>query len=150
MKSRVLPVINAIGCLVLTSLVAAQWLRERESGQNLAATQGELIAAKEFSSSETKRATALERDIAVLKEAIEATQKSAEEAAEEAAQAAATKTTEASTLEAEITAAREQIKTWEAAIALRDSTLRDLNDKLTATRKQLDAAIAQLKAAGAR
>ena len=146
MKSRVLPVINAIGCLVLTSLVAGQWLRERESNQSLAATQGELIVAKEFSSSETKRATALERDIAVLKEAIEATQKSAEEAA----QAAATKTTEASTLEAEITAAREQIKTWEAAIALRDSTLRDLNDKLTATRKQLDAAIAQLKAAGAR
>jgi chromosome segregation ATPase len=145
-KFRILPILNAIGCLVLTGLVAGQWLRERESNQSLAATQGELIAAKEFSSSETKRATALERDIAVLKESIEATQKSAEEAA----RAAATKATEASTLEAEIAATREQIKTWEAAIAQRDTTLRNLDAELTATRKRLDAAIAQLKVAGAR
>jgi chromosome segregation ATPase len=145
-KSRVLPILNAIGCLVLTGLVASQWLRERESDQALIATQRELSAAKEFSTSETKRASALERDIAVLKESIEATQKSAEEAAT----AAAAKTTEASALSAEITAAREQIKTWEAALAERDTKLRSLDAELTATRQRLDAAIAKLKAAGAR
>lgn len=146
MKSRVLPILNAIGCLVLTALVASQWLKERKSDQALTATQSELTAAKEFSASETRRATALERDIAVLKESIEATQKSAEEAA----RAAAEKTTEASVLEAEITAAREQVKTWEAALAERDAKLRSLDAELLATRQRLGAAIAELKAAGSR
>jgi chromosome segregation ATPase len=142
-KSRVLPILNAIGCLVLTALVASQWLKERKSDQVLIATQSELSAAKEFSASETQRATALERDIAVLKESIEATQKSAEQAA----RAAAEKTTAAIALETEVTAARGQVKTWETALAERDAKLRSLDAELIATRKRLDAAIAELKSA---
>lgn len=143
MKSRSLPIINAVGCLVLTALVASQWLKERKSDQVLTATQGELSAAKEFSASESQRATALERDIAVLKESIAATQKSAEEAA----LAAATNATAANVLETEVTAAREQVKAWEAALAERDAKLRSLDAELIVTRQRLDAAIAKLKSA---
>ncbi len=143
MKSRSLPIINAVGCLVLTALVASQWLKERKSDQALTATQSELSAAKEFSASESQRATALERDIAVLKESIAATQKSAEEAA----LAAATNATAANVLETEVTAAREQVKAWEAALAERDAKLRSLDAELIVTRQRLDAAIAKLKSA---
>lgn len=146
MKSRVLPILNAIGCLVLTALVASQWLKERKSDQVLIATQSELSAAKEFSASESQRATVLERDIAVLKESIAATQKSAEEAA----LAAATNATAANVLETEVTAAREQVKAWEAALAERDAKLRSLDAELIATRQRLDAAITKLKSTAER
>lgn len=146
MKARVLPILNAIGCLVLTGVVTAQWFRERNSDQKLVEVRNHLAAAMDFSAGETKRAAALERDIAVLKESIEATQKSAEEAARAAAETA----TQASGFETEITAAREQVKTWEAAIAERDAKLKDLNSELVTTRRRLDEAIVKLKAAGAR
>lgn len=146
MKIRILPILNAIGCLVLSLVVASQWLKERKTDQNLLEVRNNLTAAMDFSAAETRRATALERDIAVLKESIEATQKSAEEAA----RAAAENATQATGLETELTAAREQVKSWEAALTERDAKLRSLNDDLTATRKRLDTAIASLKAAGAR
>jgi len=52
--------------------------------------------------------------------------------------------------ETEITAAREQLKTWETAIAARDEKLRALDAELTATRRRLDEAIAKLKEASTR
>ena len=146
MKSRVLPILNAIGCLILSVLIVIQWQRERALNESLAKLKTELAAAHDLAAAETQRAADLARDITVLKDSIEATQKAAESSArlmeENAAQTAG--------LETEITAAREQLKTWEAAIAARDEKLRALDAQLTATRQRLDEAIAKLKEASTR
>ena len=42
---------------------------------------------------------------------------------------------------------KQQVKTWEAALTERDAKLRSLDAELIATRKRLDAAIAELKSA---
>ena len=146
MKSRVLPILNAVGCLILSALILIQWQRERAAGASLAKLKTELTTAHDLAASETQRATGLERDIAVLKESIEATQK----AAESSARLMEEKTTQTASLEVEISTAREQVKTWETAIAARDEKLLTLAAELTATRKRLDEAIAKLKEASAR
>jgi chromosome segregation ATPase len=145
-KSRVLPILNAIGCLVLTGVVVLQWQRERALGESVSKLKTELHAANDLADAETRRAAGLERDIAVLKESIEATQK----AAEVSARLMEEKTTQTAGLETEISAAREQLKTWETAIAARDEKLRALDAELTASRKRLDEAIEKLKEASTR
>jgi chromosome segregation ATPase len=146
LKSRFLPILNAIGCLVLTGLVVAQWNKEHALGQKVTRLGTELAAARQQASTAGKRATDLERDIVVLKESIEASQKANEEAARKLAE----KDTLSAGLEVEITAARDQVKAWQDAIVARDTKLRELDAERVATRKQLDEAVARLKAAAAR
>jgi chromosome segregation ATPase len=145
-KSRVLPILNTIGCLILSALILIQWQRERAAGASLAKLKTELTTAHDLAAAETQRAADLARDIAVLKESIEATQK----AAEASARLMEEKTTQTASLEVEISTAREQVKTWETAIAARDEKLLSLAAELTATRKRLDEAIAKLKEASIR
>ena len=95
---------------------------------------------------EAKRRAALERDITVLKESIEATQ----QAAEAAARSLAEKEQATTQLQTELSAAREQVTTWEGALKARDERIHALEENLAATRRRLDEAIAKLKAAGAR
>jgi predicted nucleic acid-binding Zn-ribbon protein len=95
---------------------------------------------------EVKRRTALERDIAVLKETIESAQKAAEVSTRDIVEKDRTVTQ----LQAELTAAREQVTVWEAAMKTRDEQIRTLDNNLAATRKRLEEAITKLKAAGAR
>ncbi len=150
MKSRVLPILNAFGCLVLTGLVITQWRLERDHLRDIKNLKSELTASQENLTIETRRSNALERDITALKESIEATQQAAEAATrsltEQNSQAEALKTELANTREQTAT----QIKAWEEAIATRDAKLQSLNTDLTATRARLDEAIGKLKSAGAR
>lgn len=146
MNSRVLPILNAVGCLVLAGLVVVQWSKELALDQKLSRLGTELTTAKEQAATETKRAADLERDISVLKESIESSQQASEQATRKFAE----KETQSASLEAEITVAREQVETWQSAIAARDAKLRSLNEDLSATRRRLDEAIAKLKEAGAR
>lgn len=150
MKSRVLPILNAIGCLILTGLVVTQWRQERDHLRDIQNLQSALAGSRENLTAETRRSAALERDIAALKESIEATQ----QAAEAAARGLAEQSSQAEVLQTELATTREQaaakIKAWEDAIAARDAKLQSLNADLTATRARLDEAIAKLKAAGAR
>ena len=81
MKSRVLPILNAVGCLILAGLVVVQWNKEHAVDQKMTKLGGELTAAREQAAAEAKRAAALERDISVLKESIESAQKASEESA---------------------------------------------------------------------
>lgn len=146
MKSRVLPILNAIGCLALTGLVVSQWRKERTYLQDQLLLQTEVTETKDRLKNETQHSAELERDIAALKETLEL----ARQATEESTRILAEQNTRASNLQTELAAAREQIKTWETAIATRDAKLRSLDSDLTATRARLDEAIAKLKAAGAR
>jgi predicted nucleic acid-binding Zn-ribbon protein len=146
MNARVLPILNAIGCLVLTGLVAVQWHKERALNSDMDQLGSQLSDARRQAADETSRRTALERDIAVLKESIEATQKSAESAASDLA----AKQELAEKLQTDLSAATQQVAAWEAALKERDAKITQLNSDLAATRQRLDEAIAKLKAVGAR
>jgi len=143
MSPRTLTLLNTIGCLALTGLIVAQWCKERTIQGNLAETTRQLAITRDQAAEESQRRAALERDIAVLKETIEATQKAAETSAHDFAE----KDALATELQAQLTSAREQLATWEAALKTRDQRIHLLDSELAATRKRLDEAIAKLKAA---
>ncbi|MCU0752364.1 MAG: hypothetical protein MUC40_04950 [Akkermansiaceae bacterium] len=136
MNSRVLPVLNLIGCLALTGLVVVQWRREHITDAVAAGLRRELATALQEIAEAARQRTTLERDIVVLKESIEATQQSAETAARGLAE----KEQLNSALETELATAREQVAAWEAALRQRDERIR----------QRLDEAVARLKEAAAR
>ncbi len=146
MKSRVLPILNAVGCLALSGLIATQWRKERADLADISLLRSELTSTRDRLAEGATHAAALAQDIAALKETLGIARKSNEEAT----RILAGKNTQTENLQTELSAAREQVKSWEAAIAARDAKLRDLNAELTATRARLNEAIAKLKAAGAR
>jgi chromosome segregation ATPase len=146
MTSRALPLVNAIGCLALTGLVLAQWLKERSMREELAQSKARLSLSLQQTDEETKRSAALERDITLLKETLESAQKAALTATDDIV----SKDRAIAQLQAELSAAREQITTWEAALKTRDEQIRALDSNLAATRKRLEEAIQALKAAGAK
>ena len=143
---RALPILNAIGCLALTGLVVVQWQRERATNAASVVLRDELAAANARATAESERRAGLERDLAVLKEAITATQQAAETTASELTE----KTKLATAMETELAAAREQVTAWETALKARDERIATLTGDLTATRQRLTEAIARLKAAGAK
>lgn len=146
MKSQVLPILNAIGCLALAAVVIVQWRREHTLHLTRTHLQAELATANEQVSSGKKHASDLERDIAVLKETLIATQQAAETATHTLAEQA----TQVTTLQTDLAAAREQVKTWQTTLADRDDKLRALSAELIATRQRLDEAITKLKAGSGR
>ena len=144
---RLLPLLNLAGCLILTGLVISQWLKERDLGRQITGLTQQLHTTRDQYDSEKIRSTALESDIAQLKESIESA-------------AAARKETEAALAkmiaehEAAVPAAQQTLQAqtalWEKAIADRDTKLGELATTLTATRKRLDEAISKLKQAATR
>lgn len=143
MKARVLPILNAVGCLALTTLVIVQWKREHQSGIAAAGLRKELAASRAETVEEVKRCTALERDVALLKESIEATQ----QAAEQSGRALEEKEQLATSLQTELTTARGQVVAWQEAIKQRDERITTLTDQLNQTRKRLEEAIARIREA---
>ncbi len=133
--------LNAIGCLVLAAVVFTQWGKETRTDDAITQLRVEIAAAKHLAETETQRAADLERDIAVLKQAFEATRLAA---------VVAQKNTGTSDLQGQLDKAREQIETWKTSIATRDARIHVLESDLTATRRRLDEAIVRLKQAGAR
>jgi chromosome segregation ATPase len=146
MNSRVLPVLNLVGCLALTGLVLVQWRKEHVTDAATAALRNELNSARAEIAEAAKQRAALERDIVVLKESIEATQKSAETSARGLEE----KERQVAELETGIATARGQVTAWEAAIQQRDERIRTLEGDLAKTRQRLDEAVARIKEAAAR
>lgn len=146
MHSRALPIFNAIGCLVLTALVLVQWRKERALDASLTGTRAELVIARNQVAEQSARCSALDRDIAVLKESIEATQQVAEAIAKNLAE----KEQVVIKQQQELAAARDQVILWESALKARDERIRALDADIAAARQRLNEAIAKLKEAGAR
>src|SRR6478736_8501955 len=97
-----------------------QWSRERALDKTVATLGSELQTARKQASADAERAKGFERDIAALKESIEATQKAADEskkAADESVRALAEKEALVTGLQTDAAAARDQMKTWQDAIA---------------------------------
>jgi chromosome segregation ATPase len=146
MNSRLLPVINLVGCLALAGLVVVQWRREHVLDMATADLRKELAESRAQTAEEAERRAALERDIVVLKESMEATQL----AAETSARNLAAKQQLAGQLEAELAAARQQVTAWEQALKQRDERIGALDAELARTRARLNEAVARLKEAAAR
>ncbi len=148
--SRFLPLLNLVGCLLITGVILAQWLKERGLDTQIGKLNQQLAAAHDERDAEIKRSAALENDIVQLKASIESTVYARQQT--EAALAKLTAETQAHAANAATASQsnQEQAKLWETAIAERDTKIRELNAELTSTRRRLDEAIARLKQAGAR
>jgi chromosome segregation ATPase len=151
--ARVLPVLNAIGCLVLAGFIFIQWRGGQALSEELHESRSREILEKNARLEAEKLSRQLQADIDGLKASIDSIQQAAAVAEKDLA----AKTEEAKGLAGLVTEAQEQIKTWEAAvkardeaIVLRDAKLKELNEALVATRARLDEAVAELKKAGAR
>ncbi|MES2922190.1 MAG: hypothetical protein V4819_11625 [Verrucomicrobiota bacterium] len=148
--SRFLPLLNLAGCLLITGIILAQWLKERGLDARIDNLNQQLASTREQYEAEKKRAVALEHDITQLKESIESTVKARKETEDVMAKMIAERQAEVATAATANQSNQEQAKVWEKAIADRDEKIRTLNAGLTATRERLDEAIDKLKAAGAR
>jgi len=135
---------NAIDCLMLAAVVFTQWGKETRVDAAMSKLRVEAAVSRNLAESETKRATNLERDIAVLKQSLEATQQAALKATDALGQRDETG------IRAELAAAREQVEKWKGSISERDARIREMESNLAATRRRLDEAIVKLKQAGAR
>ena len=153
MKARLLPSLNAAGCIALTGLVVVQWRIEHQSRLVNHGLRKQIAAAEIKAAEDAKHRAALERDIALLKESLESTQLAAEKSAADAekfATALQEQEKRNQTLTAEIAAAREQLAAWEQAVAQRDQRIETLDAELARTRQRLEEAIARLREAGTR
>lgn len=141
MNPRSLPMINAIGCLVLAAVVFSQWGKESRTDDVMAKMRVEIAAARDLAESESRRAGDLERDIAVLKQSFEATRLAA---------VAAQQRNGAADAETRLAEARVQIETWKTALAGRDGRIQELEADLRSSRRRLDEAVVRLRQAGGR
>lgn len=145
--SRFLPIVNLIGCILVTGIIVAQWLKERGLGTRIEHLTHQISEARGQYEAERDRATALERDVSQLKEAIESTVQARKAAEETMAKTLAERDAQTAKLAA---TTQEQTEIWQKAIAERDERIRSLNADLVAARKRLDESVASLKAASAR
>lgn len=142
MKPRPLAVINAIGCLALTTVLVHQWAKERGARDESARLRADVSAARTQAETSAREAAALRRDIDALKDSLGSIRIAANAAAEANARAAG--------MADDLELARAQLAKWQAAIAARDATIRKLDGELAAARARLDEAVTKMKRAGAR
>jgi len=144
--SRILPIINVIGCFLVTGVVIGQWIKERRVSGEIKNLRAEMTSTQENYEKEHKRAEALQGDVNQLKDSVEAMAKAKVEF-----EASLAKDTEEhnARMQTENAHAQEQIQIWQKAIADRDEVIAKLNSNLSATRARLDEAVSKLKKAGA-
>ena len=145
--SRFLPILNLVGCILVTGVILFQWRKEQDLDKRIRAISEQLATSRGETSEAEKRALVLDGDVAQLKESIAATT-AAHRLVEAENLRLATETNEKMLTLA--TAADEQVTSWQTAIAERDAKLVELGANLSATRKRLNEAIDKLKQAGAR
>lgn len=144
---RFLPILNLVGCLLISGIIVFQWLKERGLETRITVLQGQLAGSRELYQAEKLRVAALENDVVQLKESIESSARAGKQAEAALATAIAERDAQSTGL---ATANQEQVDVWQKAIAERDEKIRSLGTSLAATRERLDEAVTQLKAAGAR
>lgn len=157
---RLLPIVNAIGCLVLAGFILVQWFDGKSVEKDLHEARSQTILEKNARMELEERAKLLQSDVEGLKASIESIQAAAEIAEKKLAEQSVQFDATVKALEE----AQGKVKEWEEAvkardeaIALRDTKLKEttekvveLNSSLVSTRRRLDEAVAELKKAGAR
>ena len=147
MTSRFLPILNLVGCILITGVIFFQWRKEQNLDKRVRSISQELVTSRQQTAEAETRAMVLDGDVAQLKESIEATAAAHQLVEQENARLASEHNEKMATI---ATAAEEQVKAWQAAIAQRDAKIEELGASLSAARKRLNEAIAKLKQAGAR
>ncbi len=147
MTSRFLPILNLVGCILITGVIFFQWRKEQNLDKRVRSISQELVTSRQQTAEAETRAMVLDGDVAQLKESIEATAAAHQLVEQENARLASEHNEKMATI---ATAAEEQVKAWQAAIAQRDAKIEELGASLSAARKRLNEAIAKLKEAGAR
>jgi chromosome segregation ATPase len=146
--------LNLVGCLLITSIIVAQWLKEQGLDSRIDTLNQQLVAARDQYDTEKGRATALEGDVAQLKESVESTVKARKEAEDNLAKMVAERDAQNAAAANNVAAVNETIesqgKQWKEALAERDAKIKELSASLTATRSRLDEAVSKLKEAAAR
>jgi peptidoglycan hydrolase CwlO-like protein len=157
---RLLPLLNAVGCVVLAGFILVQWFDGKNVEKQLHEARSQTIVEKNARMEIEQRAKLLQSDVEGLKASIVSIQASAEIAEKKLAEQSVQFDATVKGLED----AQGKVKEWEdavkardEAIALRDTKLKEATDKVVAlnaslvsTRKRLDEAVAELKKAGAR
>lgn len=146
MTLKVLPILNAVGCLFLVGFVVVQWQDNQNLEKDLrAARLAERITQNEKIEVEQK-VIALQTDVDSLKASIELMKKEAEEKEKEIADGKEL----TGFLNRGIIFTAAHLQAMEKAVEERNARIVELNGSLGATRKRLDEAIAELRKAGAR
>jgi peptidoglycan hydrolase CwlO-like protein len=157
---KVLPIINAVGCVVLVGFILVQWFGGQLLSKELHEAKSREINEKNARFEAEKKAKTLQSDIEGLKGSVD----SLRQATDDAQKLVELKEEDIAKFSAALEEAKAKILTWEqavkerdealqkrdAALAERDSKLKEINGQLVATRKRLDEAVAELKKAGAR
>jgi peptidoglycan hydrolase CwlO-like protein len=157
---RVLPILNAVGCLVLAGFIVVQWFGGKMLSEELHQARSREIEEKNARFEAEKQVRTLQSDIAGLKQSVDSLRETAEAAENEVE----LKNEELAKFAAGMEEAQTKIAGWEQAVkerdeaigkrdealAARDAKLKELNEQLLATRKRLDEAVAALKKAGGR
>jgi peptidoglycan hydrolase CwlO-like protein len=157
---KVLPIINAVGCIVLVGFILVQWFGGQLLSKELHEAKSREINEKNARFEVEKRVKTLQSDIEGLKGSVD----SLRQAADDAQKLVELKDQDIAQFSAGLEEAKAKIVTWEqavkerdeallkrdAALAERDSKLKEVNGQLVATRKRLDEAVAELKKAGGR
>lgn len=155
---RLLPLLNLLGCLVLTTVAITQWRKEHDLRHRLLTHSQQLTTSQEQLTAEKSKTATLENDILQLKDSIASLATARQETEATLAKLTAERDAERSALattadQAGATAQKAhqaQAALWQQAIAQRDTKLQDLATQLTTTRQRLDQAIAKLKQASTR
>lgn len=151
--SRFLPFLNLAGCVAITAIIGAQWIKERGMEQTISSLETKASEARSRYDAEKVRSAALENDVRQLKDSIESMMETRRQTEEAMAKLVAERdawNADAANATSINAANQEQLKTWEAAVAERDTRIRELNESLSQSRARLNEAIAKLKEAGAR
>ena len=151
--ARLLPIINAVGCVVLVAFILVQWIGGNVLNKKLHEVETKLIHESNARINAEFDKQKLQQDIEGLKASIDSIRKDSEQNAKDLEARSA----EVTALNANIVDAQTKVKEWEEAlkardeaITARDTKIKELNDNLVSTRKRLNEAVEQLKKAGAR
>lgn len=146
MSSKVLPILNTVGCLSLAVLSAIQWNGLRSMDRDLYEARKLTQETEQKRIDETARANNLTNDIQLLKDTIKTLQGEIEKGKADVA-ARDAELSKAITDQASFGKMTEE---WKTAIAERDTRITELNTALQTARARLDEAIGRLKQANAR
>lgn len=157
--ARTLPIVNAVGCLVLVGFILVQWFEGRTVSKELHEARSQTIVEKNARMELEERTKLLQSDVEGLKASIESIQASADIAEKKLEEQSVVFDLNVKALEDAQTKVKEweeAVKARDEAIALRDTKLKEATDKLTqlnaslvSTRKRLDEAVTQLRKAAA-
>ena len=134
-------ILNAIGCLLLTAVVAGQWVHEHRLRGQLGQLQREVGSMQMQVDEQMKKREGLERDVEMLKDSLGQDRK----AIEDKDVLVAEREVAIGKLKQESELAQKQLEVWNKAVEDRDRRIQSLNANLLEASKRLDDAIGQLK-----